>query len=239
MKVVIMVMKNIGSFLLNDRKYTIEFQKYEGEKKMKLKDLMQGMVCKLRNGESITVANSGYYFTSGFIMLTLEERYNKDLTHKKHKRLDIMEITYGDEVVFERNESNRWFVPEVEETYYYINNYGDACLRTNSRAESHNELFDNERVFKTKEEAEKRLRQKQATFSVERWIAENDVEVDVFDTNVAKWFIAYNISKKELAINYYIGYIIAPKQFILSSEEKALQLIKEREKELKIMFGVE
>lgn len=34
-------------------------------------------------------------------------------------------------------------------------------------------------------------------------------------------------------------YIHIPKQFILSSKQKSEQLIKEREKELKIMLGVE
>lgn len=50
--------------------------------------------------------------------------------------------------------------------------------------------------------------------------------------------IKFRAWHKEKA-RYYNIYITIPKQFILSSEEKALQLIKEREKELKLMFGVE
>lgn len=86
---------------------------------------------------------------------------------------------------------------------------------------------------------EKRLRQQQATLSVERWIAKNDVEVDVYDTNVLKCSVYYYGEVKEFGIMSSRFYIYMPKQFILSSVEKAKQLIKEREKELKIMFGVE
>lgn len=44
---------------------------------------------------------------------------------------------------------------------------------------------------------------------------------------------------KEFEIMSLYHYICIPKQFILSSKEKAEQLIKERENELKIMLGVE
>lgn len=205
---------------------------------MKVKDLKQGMVGELRSGESITVLDSGYYFINGLMISTMEEKYNEDLTHKGNKDLDIIEITYGDKVVFKRNES-RWFVPEDGERYYFIRSFGDSYSFSNSKDNTDYEIFNTVKVFKTKEEAEKRLRQQQATLSVERWITENDVEVDVCDTDITKYYIVYDIVGKELKVDYYYRYITRPKQFTLSSEEKGLQLIKEREKELKIMFGVE
>lgn len=205
---------------------------------MKLKDLIQGMVCKLRNKESITVVNMGYYFTGGNLMFTLEGRYNEDLTHKKKKQLDIVEVSFGDKVIFKRNES-RWFVSEFGERYYYISRYGEIISYTNTGDKVDNEIFNIQRVFKTEEEAEKRLRQQKATLSVERWIAENDVEVDISDLNVLKCSLYYDVEAKEFGVMSSHYYIYMPKQFVLSSQEKAKQLIKEREKELKIMFGVE
>lgn len=205
---------------------------------MKLKDLRQGMVCKLRNKESITVVDYGL-FAKKLEILTPEINYNEDLTHRKFKQLDIMEVTYGDKVVFERKESNRWHVPEYDEKYFFIDEFGEIRSYKNLQAEYNDKLFDTERVFKTKEEAEKRLRQQQATLSVERWIAENDVEVDINDLNVLKCSLYYDVEAKEFGVMSSHYYIYMPKQFVLSSQEKAKQLIKEREKELKIMFGVE
>ena len=206
---------------------------------MKLKDLKQGMVGELRNKRSIVVVTSRNYFTDGFSMFhLLEEKYNDDLTHKEHKHLDIMEVSFGNGVIFKRNE-NRWFVPEVGKKYYFTTYYGEITSFTNTEARVDNEIFNSQRVFKTEEEAEKRLRQQQATLSVERWIAENDVGVDVCDTDITKYYIVYDIGRKELRIDYYNHYITAPKQFTLSNGKKAEELIKEREKELKIMLGVE
>lgn len=204
---------------------------------MKLNELKRGMVLKLRNKESIIVIDYRL-FVRKLELLTSEIEYNEDLTHKKHKELDIMKITYGNEVVFKRNES-RWFVPEVGERYYFLTYYGEITSFTNTETKVDNEIFNIQRVFKTQEEAEKRLKQQQATLSVERWIAENDVEVDLDEFNVLKCSVAYNVDTKELWTMTSRYYIYAPKQFILSSPEKAEQLIKEREKELKIMLGVE
>lgn len=235
---------------------------------MKLKDLKQGMVCKLRNKEKITVVDYGL-FAKKVEILTPEINYNNgDFTHKKHKDLDIkkitysneisipekeynedfthrrlnyldiMEITYGDKVVFKRNES-RWYVPEYDEEYFYTTTYGGIGLTINTQFAADIDILNNTRVFKTREEVDKRLKQQQTALSVERWIAENDVEVDICDTDITKYCIVYDIEDKELGVDYYNLYIQAPKQFILSSEEKAEQLIEEREKELKIMLGVE
>ena len=205
---------------------------------MKLSNLRQGMVCKLRHDESITIVNKGVFFRRIFGIHILEEKYNDDLTHKEHKYLDIMEITFGNEVVFKRNES-RWFEPEYDEEYFYTTTYGGIASTINIQFAADIDVLNNTRVFKTREEAEKRLRQQQAALSVERWIAENDIEVDVCDTDITKYYIVYDIEDKELEVGYYNLYITTPKQFILSSEEKAEQLIEEREKELKIMLGVE
>lgn len=205
---------------------------------MKLKDLKQGMVGKVRNGEFITVANSGYFVTNVLLRFTLEEKYNEDLTHKENKQLDVMKVTYGDKVVCKRNES-RWFVPEVREEYFYTNDFGRVSSTNNMQFSGDSDILNNIRVFKTEEEAEKRLEQQRATLSVERWIAENDVEVDLDNTNVYKCSVYYFVETKEFKVMSYSYYIYMPKQFILSSEEKAEQLIEEREKELKIMFGVE
>ena len=205
---------------------------------MKLKDLKQGMVCKVRSGESIVIVNNGVFLRRTFGIYTLEEKYNENLTHKQLNYLDIMEITYGNELVFKRNES-RWFVPEYGERYYFTSSYGEITSSTNTEDKVDNEIFNIQRVFKTREEAEKRLEQQQAALSVERWIAENDVEVDVYDTNVLKCSLYYYNEAKEFGVMSSNYRIIIPKQFILSSPEKAEQLIKEREKELKIMLGVE
>lgn len=206
---------------------------------MTLKELKQGMVCELRNKGNFTVLDGGSYYNSNYKDRPyLVDRYNDDLTSKEIKSYDIMKITYGDKVVFERKET-RWFVPEVWERYYFSNNRGVVVSSKNIQDEMDERIFNTHKVFKTKEEAEKRLRQQQATLSVECWIVENDVEVDLYDTDVSKWSFAYDIDlEKFVAIASYYR-IFRPKQFILSSEEKTKQLIKEREKELKIMFGVE
>lgn len=208
---------------------------------MKLNELKQGMVCKLRNSDVITILDDGkkyYLYDSIEEVGNLIDVYNEDLMHKRHSFFDIMQITYGNEVVFQRHES-RWFVPEMGEEYYFLNPYGDVNSFINTKDKADDRIINNQRVFKTKEEAEKRLKQQQATLSVERWIAENDVEVDLLDEDVRKYHFTYDVETKEFKISSYYYRIITPKQFILSSEEKVLQLIKEREKELKIMFGVE
>lgn len=215
--------------------------KFKGEQKMTLKDLKQGMVCELRNSEVITVLDGGSYYNSNYKDRPyLFDRYNDDLTSKEEKDYDIIKITYGDKVVFERKVSS-WFVPELDESYFFKNSFGMVSSMINNQFSTDINIFNSQRVFKTYEEAKKRLKQQQATLSVERWIAENDVEVDVCNTNVLKWIIVYDYDvdiKRFKTISTYF-YVYTPKQFILSSEEKAKQLIKEREKELKIMFGVE
>jgi hypothetical protein len=206
---------------------------------MKLEDLKFGMVCRLRNkGEIVILDDGSYYYELYKHRNYIINNYNKDFKHKQHDYFDIMEVSFGNEIIFKRKES-RWFVPEDGEKYYFLDSYGEVIEYINQQGVYDKGIFNYQRVFKTQEEAFKRLKEQQATLSVERWIAENDVEVDIYDNDKTKYYIVYDIERKELRVDYYNHYITAPKQFILSSGKKAEELIKEREKELKIMFGVE
>ena len=146
---------------------------------MKLEDLKQGMVCELRDGyEIIILSNDKYMFIleNGFYQLS--EYYNDNLISiDRNIDYDIIKVTFGNDVIYERQENNLFFEPKKGERYYYIADdsvnghlndtlYDGDILKTNI-------------VFKTREEAEKELLRQQAKIRVIKEIARLDQGWDV------------------------------------------------------------
>lgn len=81
---------------------------------MKLKDLKQGMVCELRNGNPFAVldTNAGrkFYNDRSNAIFTLSDDYKDDLTHEYQKDYDIIKVTYGNDVIYERQERSDDFL---------------------------------------------------------------------------------------------------------------------------------
>ena len=67
---------------------------------MRLKDLKEGMICELRNGEILTVLDKGNYVRNHVNLLILS--YNEDLTNVSTEELDIVEVYFEREVRFVR-----------------------------------------------------------------------------------------------------------------------------------------
>ena len=219
---------------------------------MKLKDLKQGMVCELRNGyEIIILSNNKYVFdTAVNDVYQLSKDYNDNLinidSNDPDIDYDIIKVTFGNEVIYERPESNLFFEPEKGETYYFINeggvwslvndsDYDDAIIKTNI-------------VFKTKEEAEKELLRRQAKIRVIKEIARLNDGWDVkehWGNNliekylIAYYHIAYYHETSKLTVSSAFNFKTLDNNLYLKTRELAEQLIETHSDDLKLMLEVE
>ena len=214
---------------------------------MKLKDLKQGMVCELRNNyEIIILSNNKYVFdTAVNDVYQLSKDYNDNLinidSNDPDIDYDIIKVSFGKEVIYERPESNLFFEPKKGENYYYIayarihkyvndSNIDDAILESNI-------------VFKTKEEAEKELLKQQAKIRVIKEIARLNDGWDVKEHRgnkvKAKYYILYNYGESELMISKMYSYKELDNNLYLKTRELAEQLIETHSDDLKLMLEVE
>ena len=207
---------------------------------MKLSDLKKGMICKLRNDyEIIILSNNTYVFDYlNHNVYLLSKDYNDDLTYQYQNDYDIIKVSYGDKVLFERQEINLFFEPKKQERYYYINeggvwslvndsNYDDAILRTNI-------------VFKTKEEAEKELLKQQARVRVIKEIARlNNGWTPSWNVNERKYYIDFSYYRNKLVYNHCVKSKHLDNNLYLKTEELAKQLIETHSEDLKLMLEVE
>lgn len=204
---------------------------------MKLSDLKQGMVCELRDGTTFTVVGKGKVHNDENYMFYISDNYENDLSHKRNKQIDIMKVSYGDKVVWERKESTYW-EPKEGESYYHLNSFG-YIIRFSNNSDVDKSLFNTQLVFKTKEEAEKHLLKQQAKMRVIKEIArlnegwtpnwENDDEIKFFIGGL----------DKELVVELLVEIKTTNNNLYLKSKELAFQLIETHEKDLKLMLEVE
>jgi len=136
-------------------------------------------------------------------------------------------------------EVKRW-KPKREELYY--------TFFTDGKIEDH-QWFDDEydkikalfnNVFKTKQEAEDHLEYLKALKDVTDYIYDNDMAVDEKDMNdpdICKCYLAYYMGSIFYIRNWHTGKIttIIPP---IKTPQQAEQLIKDKEKQLKVIFKV-
>lgn len=93
-------------------------------------DLKDGMVVTYRNGWERVIFDNGFLYAEGclssfhFTKITLDS-FNEDLTYYGQNTMDIMKVTYMDEVLWEREEETaedkkikkfaKWFTETLEE----------------------------------------------------------------------------------------------------------------------------
>ena len=199
-------------------------------------------VCELRNGDTLTVLNNNedknYYKESEKRDFRFRVNYNDDLTHKRQKDFDIIKVSYGDKVLFERQESNLFFEPKKGENYYYISDdrvhkykndmkYDDAIIKTNI-------------VFKTKEEAEKELLRQQARVRVIKEIARlNKGWTPNWNDNESKYYIDFSYYRNKLVYDCYVKSKHLDNNLYLKTDYVANQLIETHSDDLKLMLEVE
>lgn len=206
--------------------------------KMKLSDLKQGMICELRNKDSITILNNGYFLDDDtYFFKTYSNHYKDDLTHKADKMLDIMKVSYGDKVVWERKESTYW-EPKDGERYYHVGNFGYA-VGTNYDGEADERNFNTNLVFKTREEAKRALLKQQAKMRVIKEIARlNEGWKPNWNDTKPKYYIVFSHLHYELNYDDSVKYKHLDNNLYLKSWELAHQLIETHEKDLKLMLEV-
>ena len=207
---------------------------------MKLKDLKQGMVCESRNGSMLTILNNIYYYRDGDqIYFPLINNYNDDLTNQAQKDYDIMKVTFGKEVIYERQESNLFFEPKKNENFHYVNRGSVWTYGNNSEYDG--KIFKSHIVFKTREEAEKELLRQQARVRVIKEIARLNEGWDVREywgrNDVAK--IMYDYSTSKLTISHNRNFKALDNNLYLKTRKLANQLIETHSDDLKLMLEVE
>ena len=208
---------------------------------MKLNELKQGMVCERRDGSKITIINENEYATISGSVRCLNENYRDDLTSKSSKKeYDIIKVSYGDKLVWERKESTFW-LPEKGEKYYFISQFGSIDNFNNNDIVDER-LSKHQLVFRTKEEAEKQLLKQQATIRVIKDIARrNEGWLPNWDDIEQKYYIEtfFDDGVWKLGVESATYYKALDNNLYLKSEELAKQLIEAHEQDLKRMLEVE
>ena len=210
---------------------------------MKLNELKQGMVCICRNGDTLIIVNNEYYIHDYRDRTAdLNDFYNDDLTAKASKKeYDIIKVMYGDKVVWERKESTFW-VPENGERYYFVRHSRAVELFKYEGDKIDSEIFKNQLVFRTKEEAEKQLLKQQAMIRVIKEIARlNEGWLPNWDDIEQKYYIEtfFDDGVWKLGVESATYYKALDNNLYLKSEELAEKLIATHEQDLKRMLEVE
>ena len=205
---------------------------------MKLNELKQGMVCERRDGDNITIINDNRFIDDcSYDSKLYIHHYEDGLKHKWYRSKDIMKVSYGDKVVWERKESTYW-EPEFGERYYHMGRFGGVdCSKYDSGADER--AFETQLVFKTREEAEKHLLKQQAKMRVIKEIARLN---EGWKPNWKDWDeLKYNVAilDKELVFGENYALKMTDNNLYLKSEELVEQLIETHEKDLKLMLEVE
>jgi hypothetical protein len=139
-----------------------------------------------------------------------------------------------------KNKDKRW-KPEVNKGYFYVDDfrYISNAIFVNDKHDRYHLGQGN--MFKTQAEAEKHVEKLEAISDVVNYCYENDFVVDYVLNEDKKFFIQYSIEGNEdkcFVTNFCYGWIDVAVLPYLKSEEAALQVIKEKEKELKLIFDV-
>lgn len=203
-------------------------------------DLKQGMVCELRNGSQITFLdnNTGIYYYNDRINILSMFTYNDDLTNKVQKDYDIMKVSFGNETIYERPESNLFFEPKKNEYYYYIKDVYIDRYKNNSDYDDH--IIKTNIVFKTEEEAEKELLRQQAKIRVIKEIARlNKGWTPNWNDNESKHYIYFSYNRNKLLHDSCVKSKSLDNNLYLKTYYVANQLIETHSDDLKLMLEVE
>jgi hypothetical protein len=128
-----------------------------------------------------------------------------------------------------------------DDSYYLVDTWGDVEQDYWRDDKIDNYRLDIGNAFKTREEAEKKVKQMQALARVNKYIRENDLrltDVDWNNTEQSKWSILYNISSEKIEANAWCinNYKILIGD--LKSREAGKQVIENCIDDLKIIFDV-
>ena len=206
---------------------------------MKLSELKQGMVCELRDGDILTIINDNRFMYDGSTSAkSYTHHYEDGLKHRFYRDNDIMKVSYGDKVVWERKESTYW-EPKEGEKYYVIGSFGDV-IYSEYDSDADESAFKTQLVFKTREEAEKALLKQQAKIRVIKEIARlNEGWKPNWNENDEKHHIGFTHGLGELISIVSVNYKELDNNLYLKSEKLAYKLIETHEKDLKLMLEVE
>ena len=203
---------------------------------MKLSELKQGMVCEMRNELSFTIVDNDKAFRPD-MYFCLSGNYEKNLTHKRDNQHDIMKVSYGDKVVWERKKSTYW-EPEFGKKYYIIGSFSDV-IYFEYDSNTDEKVFETQLVFKTREEAEKHLLKQQAKIRVIKEIARLNEGWTPNWNNIDEIKCIVGFDESDLYIERFRGVKLLDNNLYLKSYELAWQLIETHEKDLKLMLEVE
>ena len=205
---------------------------------MKLSDLKQGMVCELRGGDNITIINDNCFIYDGTISAkSYTHHYEDGLKHRFYSDNDIMKVSYGDKVVWERKESTYW-EPEFGERYYHMMHFGDV-VSSEYDGEADEKVCETQLVFKTREEAEKALLKQQAKMRVIKEIARLNEGWTPNWNNIDEIKCIVGIDETDFYVERFRSVKLLDNNLYLKSYELAWQLIETHEKDLKLMLEVE
>ena len=174
----------------------------------------------------------------------MKKQITQQMKNELESRLkEIQQELDSCEVIPEEKPKYGQWVPAHSDKYYSISSHGDVCL--------HKWYSDCERwspsrlsmgnVYKTKEEAEKVVEYQKAYTKVVNRIAELNEgwKPDWNDGNQIKYYIDYHVSDQRIKEDCTWGYKNQNNSLHIKSGALAKRLLKEMEKELKIILEVE
>ena len=133
------------------------------------------------------------------------------------------------------------YVPKEDEEYWFVDSVGGvmlSCWEENNKDDYFRLGQGN--VFRTQAEAQKHSAKLHAISEVTNYCYENDLvlECDWTSTNQAKWEISCRLGIVEFFPDCWSGRKNSNMLPILKSEEFCLQVIKEKEEALKLIFEI-
>ncbi len=139
------------------------------------------------------------------------------------------------------SQKKKW-EPEVGETYCFLNDDGPVCCtrRIGIDADYNRLVIGN--FFQTREEAQLHRQYLAALNQIKSYIWDNDLGVDWREAKKAnwwRWYICYDIESDEFFADCNCVVVQFFPLGFLKSEEAAKQLIKAKEDELRVVFGVD
>ena len=148
--------------------------------------------------------------------------YTRGSGPETRKNLTIDDITSDDWEVVE--EEKKYWKPEQDETYYYITTRG-AVFQDIFCAPIDESRADFGNAFKTKEEAEHMAEKLKIIHELQKFIYENNEEVDWSDMNQYKYDLVYDYGDKAIRIEGRLYSNIIPFNLFFTSEELAYRAV--------------
>jgi hypothetical protein len=198
-----------------DRCITHGFSWSDGEELNICKTYWEKCICYKCDNKELSFGSIDFCMNRNdkIIEWELEFMGNKNLTLEQKVEDLGKQIKELKEELYKRKEEDskkKWWTPkEGEEDYWYLCDEGKVFEDTWYATPVDKHRYDTGNCFKTKEQAEREIFERQLRFKLKKFAYENDEEeIDWNDVNKAKYYIYYSLSNAELDYDFnYMGKI--------------------------------